>query len=465
MKTLLKMTFVLFALFTSMKTQAQSLVGLWSEPTFQMQLQLNADGSYQLQYAQGNSYGQYALQGNQFWLQDAYGNTMAYTTHLLTFNNFQISDANGTVMNFVNQNPTTPSHSSSTSMASTSKVTVPWEQAQYNKELANKDGQILKEKEVRIYATLLEFLIEVNLQPYQINQLQQAVLADFQASPSALLQDAGQVGNALKIIYAQTDFVQIGAARQELFANLHGYVLQNPALQQSPFFKILYQHLQVLAYDAANKLVLTDKDVAAYLAYIEFTNSLMGVQQTFSAQERQIYQQQVTNGFGVLPLQQKQVLCSARLLWQVVQMNWNQMTTSQQQQVKTQMTAQSANLNYGHHNNTTKDYSTMSGEEIMADMGLANPNTHNPNAKDYSKMTGDEIMADLNADLKRWADAEGMTIEEYKEYRRGFNSSMKIMQRSSMESHATMMNVINNMGGGNAYWSVHDTDSSGNIIW
>ncbi|MGB0929349.1 MAG: hypothetical protein ACPGVB_01140 [Chitinophagales bacterium] len=64
MKTLLKMTFVLFALFASMKTQAQSLVGLWSEPTFQMQLQLNADGSYQLQYAQGNSYGQYALQGS-----------------------------------------------------------------------------------------------------------------------------------------------------------------------------------------------------------------------------------------------------------------------------------------------------------------------------------------------------------------------------------------------------------------
>ncbi len=443
------MTFVLFALFTSMKTHAQSLVGLWSEPTFQMQLQLNADGSYQLQYAQGNSYGQYALQGNQFWLQDAYGNAMVYTAHQLTHNNFQISDANGTVMNFVNQNPTTVSHSSSTSMASNTSVAVPWEQGQYNKELANKDGQILKEKEVRIYTTLLEFLIEANLQPYQVKQLQQAVVADFQASPAALLQDANQVGNALKVIYAQTDFVQIGAARQELFANLHGYAQQNPTLKQSPFFQILYQHLQVLAYDSANKLVLTDKDVAAYISYVEFTNNLAGVNQSISSQEKQTFQQQLVSGFAQLPLEQKQVFCSARLLWQVVEANWNQMSAAQQQQIKSQMMANS------YQNQPVSNHSSNG----------ANYGGYNEAVKDYSTMSGDEIMADMNKDLKRWADEKGMTIEEYLEYRRGFNASMPILQRTSMESHATMMNVINNMGGGNDYWSVHDTDSAGNIIW
>lgn len=453
MKTFLKMTFVLFALFASMKTQAQSLVGLWSEPTYQMQLQLNTDGSYQLQYNQGNSYGQYALQGNQFWLQDAHGNAMVYTAHQLTHTHFQISDANGTVMNFVNQNPNTTSHSAAAAM-SPSNITVPWEQTQYSKELASKDGHVLKEREVRIYTTLLEFLIEVNLQPYQMNQLQQAVVTDFEGNPAALLQDAEQVANALKVIYAQKDFMQIGAARQELFANLHGYAQQNPALQQSPFFQILYQHLQVLAYDAANKLVLTDKDVAAYLAYVKFTNDLAGMSQNFSMSEKQAFQQQLVNGFMGLPLQQKQVFCSARLLWQVTEANWNQMTTAQQQQVKAQLMAQTANPNM----------STGSGSYQGQGNGT-NYGGYDNTVKDYSTMSGDEIMADMNADLKRWADAEGMTVEEYLEYRRGFNASMPILQRASMNSHATMMNVINNMGGGDSYWSVHDTDSSGNIIW
>ena len=148
------------------------------------------------------------------------------------------------------------------------------------------------------------------------------------------------------------------------------------------------------------------------------------------------------------------------------------MTPTQQQQVKAQVMAQAANpnvgANYGYHNNnqTTKDYSTMSGDEIMADLGLPNPNSgQEQTIKDYSTMSGDEIMADINADLKRWADEKGMTVEEYLEYRRGFNATMPMMQRMSLENHATMMNVINNMGGGNDYWSVHDVDSAGNIIW
>lgn len=447
------MTFVLFALFTSMKTdiQAQSLVGLWSEPTYQMQLQLNADGTYQLQYSQGNSYGQYAMQGNQFWLQDVYGNALAYTVYQLTNTNFQISDANGTMMNFVNQNPT---HSTYTSN-SMGNVAVSWEQKKYNKALTTKDGETLKEKHVRIYANLLEFLIEANLKPHELNQLQQAVVVDFEANPTVLLKDAKQVADALKVIYAQNDFMTIGAARQELFANLHAFAQQNPALQQSPFFQILYQNLQVLAYDSANKLVLTDKDVEAYVKYVEFNNQLMGINQPISQQEKQTFVQQLASGFSQLTLQQKQTFCSARLLWQVVEANWNQMTPAQQQQIKAQMMAQVANPNTGTYQNQG------GGNGYGTNYGGYN----NSQTKDYSTMSGDEIMADINADLKRWADEKGMTVEEYLEYRRGFNATMPTLQRMNMESHATMMNLINAMGGSDDYWTVRDVDSAGNIIW
>ncbi|MFK7907775.1 MAG: hypothetical protein AB8B69_21730 [Chitinophagales bacterium] len=74
-------------------------------------------------------------------------------------------------------------------------------------------------------------------------------------------------------------------------------------------------------------------------------------------------------------------------------------------------------------------------------------------------------MAEMEADVKRWAAEKGMTVEEYLEYRRGFNATFPMMQRASMQNHTTMMNVIENMGGGDSYWSVQDVDSSGNIIW
>ncbi|MGB1241367.1 MAG: hypothetical protein ACPG49_02525 [Chitinophagales bacterium] len=429
MKTLLKTSLFLLSIFSTNYMFAQSLVGLWAEPTYQMQLQLNPNGSYVLQYVQGSSYGQYGLQGNQFWLQDAYGNSLGYTVFQLTATNFQISDANGTVMNFVNQNP-----SLVTSMSPNNAV-VPWEKMQYNRELAKNGAFVLKEKEVMIYATLLEFLIEANLKPNELKELQKAIMVDFEAGAKVLLQDAKQVEGALKMIYAQTDVMQIGVARQALFANFHAYVLQNPVLKQGTFFRILYEHLQVLAFDAANKLVLTDKDVKAYLKYVNFTNDLLQVRQPMTTSEKQTFQQQLTNGFAHLPLDQKQVFCSARLLWQVVEANWSKLTRVEQEQ---------------------------------AVMGLQSQMSKNPYSKSSQSNRSQEASdqySQMDGDLKRWAAEKGMTVEEYLEYRRGFNASFPMLQNASMQNHTTMMNVIENMGGGDSYWSVQDVDSSGNIVW
>jgi len=438
MKTLLKTSLFLLSIFTTDNIAAQSLVGLWTEPAYQMQLQLNPDGSYVLQYyAQGNSYGQYALQGNQFWLQDAYGNALAYMVFQLTATHFQISDVNGTVMSFVNQNPAVVSQP--TSMEAKT-VGVSWEQSQYNRVLAQENDLVLKEKEVRVYAALLEFLIEANLTPVELGELEEAVVLDFEENGSALLQDVKQVAGALKMIYTQTDVIQIGVARQELFANLHAHILQNPVLKQGAFFSILYKHLEVLAFDAANKLVLTDKDVGAYLKYMNFTNSLLGVPQQITQAEEEAFQQQLTNSFAQLPLEQKQVFCSSRLLWQVVEANWNQLSQSQQQQVVVSMQSQT-NVNV---------YSNKS--DLKRTQGTY-------------EQSGEDIVAEMEEDVKRWAAEKGMTVEEYLEYRRGFNATFPMMQRASMQNHTTMMNVIENMGGGDSYWSVQDVDSLGNIIW
>jgi hypothetical protein len=32
-------------------------------------------------------------------------------------------------------------------------------------------------------------------------------------------------------------------------------------------------------------------------------------------------------------------------------------------------------------------------------------------------------------------------------------------------SHVSMMNVIENMGGGYDYWELKETDANGNVIW
>ncbi len=441
MKTFLQTALFLFSIFSTNNVLAQSLTGLWTEPVYQMQLQLNPDGSYVLQSLQGSSYGQYVLQGNQFWLQDAYGNILVYTVLQLTTTHFQISDVNGTVMSFVNQNSRIISPPT---LMEAQAITVPWEQSQYNRELAKNSTFVLKEKEVRIYATLLEFLIEANLKSDELQELKKAVMADFEANPKALLQDAKQVEDALKMIYAQTNVLQIGVARQGLFANFHAYVLQNPALQEEAFFRILYEHLQVVAFDKVNNLVLTDKDVEAYLKYVNFTNDLLVGGQKMPASEKNAFKEQLSKGFVQLPLDQKQVFCSARLLWQIVEANWNQMTAAEQEQAVAGL--QSQMVGNPHSNSSVL-------------------NNYQTTKDQYSQMSGEEIVAEMDADLKRWAAEKGMTVEEYLEYRRDFNASFPMLQRASMQNHATMMNVIENMGVGDSYWSVQDVDSSGNIIW
>lgn len=63
---------------------------------------------------------------------------------------------------------------------------------------------------------------------------------------------------------------------------------------------------------------------------------------------------------------------------------------------------------------------------------------------------------EMNANYERWAAEKGMTVPEYLEYLKGFNASMNTMQRMQLESHATSLNIIENMGGTGNYWEVKD---------
>jgi hypothetical protein len=197
--------------------------------------------------------------------------------------------------------------------------------------------------------------------------------------------------------------------------------------------RIYNRHVQILQYDPTTGLSLSNQDVEAYIRYLQFQNMAMGQPNHVSAEELEMFQVQLVNSFNGLPIEQKKSLAFSSFIWEVLEKQWSNLSPQEQKQYVEQVRSQ------------------INQQNVAASHQVKEPTTKS------EKAISEDIQA-LVDKSKAEAEAEGMTLDEYIRYKQAelnVNSNLFTMMQNSMtENHATMMNVINNMGGGDDYYYV-----------
>ncbi len=414
----LKKSLLLFTLIYSSSIYSQEIT-TWVESNTNASLQLSTDGYFQYSGNDGQFQGVYGIQGNTMSLQDVNGNILQYTIQSYSESEMVLMDQFGAIYNFIS--------------TVISAHPLPWEQDKFNKVIeTNKDDQWL-ESYTQIYVNFVQLLIGQPLSITEINDIRTSNLVDFKNNPQSTYTDVSQTEAALKQLYSLNNAEAIALFREELFASLIESAEQNPAINETILMKIYSTHVSILHYDPQTRLSLSNQDVEAYINYLQFQNMLMGQAVTLTNKEGQMIQMQLVNGFGKMNLQQQQSVAFANYIWSSVEQQWSNLNPEEQNQYIAQIQEQ---MNIENMN--------VSSQEVSTSMN-----------QNYSY--GDDIPS--VADQYRLEAAQkGMTIDDYialrKREMQADSNMFTIMQNNMMEDNAMMLNIINNMGDGDTYYTV-----------
>jgi len=286
---------------------------------------------------------------------------------------------------------------------------LPVRSANANEILAQADGLTLTTAHVDVGVALAQFIVGQPLKSSEIKALQRQSAVEFQQQPGYFLQEIQQIDQSMQQLRTLTDPWQIGLARQVLFSSLYLATAAMPEAQKPLLIQMINRYIKVLATDPANQLVLTTQDADAVAHYIAFMSRLNGQMMALTPSLKNNYRHELAANFSTLPLEQKQFLASASLIWKLIEHNWRQLSASQRSELQQQLLSQ----------------------QVVASAPAAAP------APETSSNTSAQI---LQKQQDMWHQQQ----------------MWDMMNNMSLQSHATTLNIIENIGGTGNYWEVTD---------
>jgi hypothetical protein len=400
--SVLLMVILSMLVFSTGNLLGQSLAGTWAESKYNVKMILSSDGTYTLQYPNGQSRGQYSLNGQTFCMQDASRtNPVCYTVVNFTGNGLVLRDVNGLVLNYQRQG------TGGVSKSSTGGDT-----------LAQKGGYTLTNGHFNVGLGILQFIIGQSVKPPEVQELKNKLIEEFHQAPTEVIRQLNSMGKSLQTIRSATDPVRIGLARQELFAALYKATMNFKEADKPLMIRVMTRYIKVLAFDPANNLLLTNKDANGMLNYLAFNSELMGQEVYLTDAVRRAIMTDLVNRFAAMSLEQKQLLCSASLIWELLESNWNRLTPAQKQQYKSAYYSQ-----IGQNSQSYQSYNQ----------------TYNPGSSGSGYQSS----------------SQKSTADMMREHR-AKQHMFQMMNEMNMNSHALSLNIIENIGGTGNYWSVVD---------
>jgi hypothetical protein len=143
------------------------------------------------------------------------------------------------------------------------------------------------------------------------------------------------------------------------------------------------------------------------ISYLAFVSELNGQPMRIGDSLQGQIVSDIVKAFPSMRIEQKKLLCSAGLLWQLMEYNWNRLDASQKQQFRSQFTGNRSVAASGQ----TPAYSSGQSQQ---------------------KKSASQQMADYQAR----------------------QNCMKMMMDMNTMTHATSLNIIENIGGTGNYWEV-----------
>jgi hypothetical protein len=297
--------------------------------------------------------------------------------------------------------------------------------------LASSNGYSYTEGHFNKALRFLEFVLGTQITEAEKQQGLAESIAEFNMAPSQSILQVEDVDMQMQQLYQISDPVQIALARSALLSQLYEasrYMEEMPLM-----IKLMYKYNPLLAYDTRNMLVFTEPDFQGYLKMMELNAMATGQSYSYSEQEIQQLRAYLSEQFNFISLAEKQNMCTMAIMADYATASYDQMSTNQKNTWQDQMLNQQA---YQYQGNS------------MEDAFQQGYNMQQQNAK-YEV----EWPEGVNTKTEKQAYLQQM--------RSNMNSnaaSFEIMQDVMMNTHATMLNTIENFGETGNYWEVKYND-------
>ncbi|MEN8222441.1 MAG: hypothetical protein ABFR36_04200 [Acidobacteriota bacterium] len=388
---------------------SQSPAGKWVDSKQNITLILNGDFTYSLVYQNGSSTGYWSSGSGQFCLRDASATTpVCYTVISYSASAMVLRDINGVMLNYRKMTGDTPVR------PGTQPVTKRRVKGA-NRVIAVKGNKKLTHGNLRTGIDLTQFIIGQKIKDKEVRELKQKLVEEFNLAPVQTIGQLEGIEKSIIKIHNATDPVKIGQVRQQIFAAFYKLTRHMKEEQKPLMIRVINRYIQVLAFDEANNLILTNKDVDGYMNYMIFNSELAGQKIDAGYAVRRAVSAQLVSNFASMPVGQKQMLASASLIWQLTEWNWKRLNQTQKNQY------------------------------IMAYR-----NQISSNFKQSSRGSGYG---------QQWKPPQGNQKKSLSQMKRDFNAKQnmfRMMQNMNTNSHALSLNIIENIGGTGNYWEVTD---------
>jgi len=304
---------------------AAELVGTsWSASQQGITMLLSPDGSYIFSGPGFSSRGQYVLNGQFLLMQDGAGMQSMYQLSQPQAGVLILSDAEGGQMQFQAPAEThsgirLPGQAAPALSAQTAGV------------LAESKGYQLTEAQMKVGYDLVELITDEIMSEGEKNRLKQAAIQEFSQAPEEFMNQINQLSASMKQLQSISDPFQLGLARQMLFAQFYLATRNMPEEQIPELIRLMKEHVQVIAEDPQNQLVLTTRDVQAMIEYNQFVSGLTGNQAP--AVDPNLFASRIQAVYPTLPLETRQVLAAIYPVWQATRYSWDQLSNQQKNQV------------------------------------------------------------------------------------------------------------------------------------
>ncbi|RMG84560.1 MAG: hypothetical protein D6714_07645 [Bacteroidetes bacterium] len=273
-----------------------------------------------------------------------------------------------------------------------------------------------------------EFLLGTRLTPEEIQEGLEESIVSFQQSPQQIIQETEMLDQQMQMVYQLTDPTQIALVRSSIICQLYVTFANSP--EQPVLRRLMEKYTPVLAYDPANMLAFTEQDFQAFLDYTAFMYQLYGqpfsIDEATANQYREYFIQQFLQG----TVEVRQSLCVMSEVGPYIQAVWQNLPEAQKQTLIASLYQSQQPAQQNTNDEFTRD-------------AYGNIDYTNPENIDKMWPEGVDTPEEKQAYLmKRQREINS------------FNASMNIWNEMSLQNHATMLNVINNLGGSDDYWEV-----------
>lgn len=282
------------------------------------------------------------------------------------------------------------------------------------KALARQNGYTYTEGHFQKGLRFVEFIVDQRLTPEEVKAGRQESLDEFRKDPASTIQQTDFVDQQMQQVYALTDPVQIALVRSAFlaqFQNMFNQTTEQPVMRQ-----LIDKYCPVLAFDPYNSVAFTKKDFDGMINLMKFQAELSGqpfyIDNATLQQYQDYFVQQFLNG----TVETRQSLAVMGVVSEYLMNYYAMLNENQKQQFRQQMLASA------YQNNQQNGYNTTWPAGV-----------------------------DTPAEQQAYLLQQQQQMQSDQQFYNWYSNMM-------LQQHASMLNVIENMGDGDRYWEVKYRD-------